>query len=140
MVSVQQIRFELGDTDQTFPILGDDEIQYFIDKNQGSLGKSCMDCARTILLKLSMRAGEETVDIFTVRGEKAAKSYMEALKLYITNPYLNPLSQVLQGYFGGVSISDKTSNNQNTDNNIVVPPSTTIYFDDLNSFQREGVL
>ena len=134
MASVEQIRFELGDTDVTFPILSDAEIQYFLDKNSGSLGKTALDCARLILMKLSMRAGEETVDIFTVRGEKAAKAYMDAMKLYISNPYLNPLAQNLKGYFGGVSLADKEANEDNSDNNIVVQPSQSISFNELNSY------
>lgn len=117
-VTIFAVRSETGDTDPNFPILSDDEISYYIQKNGDSLGRTCVDCAKAILMKLSMR-GNETIDIFSIKGSQTAAQYMQALKLYIRDPNLNPLYQNAQGYVGGVSLSDMANNNANLDNNVV---------------------
>lgn len=120
MATTSDIRMEIGDSDPNFPILSDDEINYYLTKNSSNLARTSMDCARTILMKLSLR-GSETIDIFTIKG--SASQYMQSLQLYIKDPNLNPLMQNLQGYAGGVSISDMQANDSNSDNNRVIRPS-----------------
>ena len=120
MTTIIAVRTEIGDTDINFPILSDDEINYYLTKNSSNLARTSMDCARTILMKLSLR-GSETIDIFTIKG--SASQYMQSLQLYIKDPNLNPLMQNLQGYAGGVSISDMQANAANSDNNRVIRPS-----------------
>jgi len=122
MATIQDIRYELTDTDVNFPILSDAEITYYLTKNSSNLARTSMDCARAILMKLSMR-DNFTVDIFAVRSSGTAQQYMLALQLYIKDPNLNPLMQNLQGYVGGVSISDMQANDSNSDNNRVIRPS-----------------
>lgn len=122
MATISDIRYELSDTSVEFPILSDDEINYYLTKNSSNLARTSMDCARAILMKLSMR-DNFTVDIFAVRSSGTAQQYMLALQLYIKDPNLNPLMQNLQGYVGGVSISDMQANDSNSDNNRVIRPS-----------------
>ena len=122
MATIQDIRYELSDTSIEFPILSDAEITYYLTKNSSNLARTSMDCARAILMKLSMRS-EDTIDIFSMKSAKTANQYMLALQLYIKDPNLNPLMQNLQGYAGGVSISDMQANAANSDNNRVIRPS-----------------
>ena len=122
MATIQDIRYELSDTIIEFPILSDAEITYYLTKNSSNLARTSMDCARAILMKLSMRS-EDTIDIFSMKSAKTANQYMLALQLYIKDPNLNPLMQNLQGYAGGVSISDMQANDSNSDNNRVIRPS-----------------
>lgn len=124
-VTIFAVRTELGDNDPNFPILSDDEISYYIQKNGDSLGRTCIDCAKAILMKLSMR-DSTTVDIFQLRSSQTAAQYMQALKLYIRDPNLNPLMQNSQGYFGGVSKSDMLNNDANCDNNTVSQPASSL--------------
>lgn len=124
-VTIFAVRTEVGDTDPNFPILSDDEISYYIQKNGDSLGRTCIDCAKAILMKLAMR-GNETIDIFSIKGSQTAAQYMQALKLYIRDPNLNPLMQNSQGYFGGVSKSDMINNDANCDNNTVSQPASSL--------------
>ena len=119
---IQQVKLEVADLDQAFPLLSDADYDYLLLKHNNSVVRAAVDAARIILLLLSQRT-DETVDVFSVRGSKAAEQYRLALELYIKNPQLNPLYNNLQGYFGGVSISDMEANNANCDNNIVVSPS-----------------
>lgn len=119
---IQQVRLEVADLDPSFPLLADSDYDYLLLKHNHSVVRAAVDAARIILLMLSQRT-DETVSIFSVRGSKAAEQYRLALELYIKNPQLNPLYNNLQGYFGGISISDMQKNNANCDNNIVVSPS-----------------
>ena len=121
---IQKVRIEVADLDPGFPLLVDDEYTYLLEKNNNSIIRASVDAARIILLKLSQQT-DETVSIFSVKGSKAAEQYRLALELYIKNPQLNPLYNNLQGYFGGVSISDMEANVANTDNNIVENPGKT---------------
>ena len=122
MATIQDLRYELGDTSAEFPIMSDAEYTYFLTKNSNALQRSAMDAAKSIMLKLSMR-GEETVDIFSIKGSAAAKNYMQALQMYIKNPDLNAMYDKVQGYAGGISKADMQANDANLDNNIVNQPT-----------------
>lgn len=121
LTDIQKLRVEVGDTDVSFPILDDTSYEYFLEKHSNNLNRAGLDAARAILFQLSTR-NSETVDVFSVKNT-SAESYRQALLLYIKDPNLNPLYKNLQGFFGGVSISDMEANNANCDNNIVVSPS-----------------
>lgn len=118
MATTQDIRMEVSDTDISFPILADTEIQYYLQKNEGNLRRTSLDCARAILMKLSMR-GDQTVDIFSIKGSAAANSYRLALQLYLRNPDLNGMITSASLYAGGISLTDMQSNVDTTDNNYV---------------------
>lgn len=121
---IQQVKLEVADLDPSFPLLSESDYDYLLTKNNNSVVRAAVDAARIILLMLSQRT-DETVDIFSIKGSKASEAYRLALELYIKNPQLNPLYNNLQGYFGGISITDMVTNVANTDNNIVVNPGKT---------------
>jgi hypothetical protein len=121
-MTVKAIRIELGDTSPEFPIMSDDEYRYFLDKNDWSIRRTALDAAKSMMLKLSMRT-DETVDIFSIKGSGAAKQFMQALQMYISNPDLNPIYQNAMPYAGGISKSDMNANDSNLDNNIIVQPT-----------------
>lgn len=118
---IMQVRYEIGDTDVSLPILTDDEYTYYLTKHSESVNRAAVDCAKTILLKLSMK-NDYTVDVLSVKGSKAAESYKSALELYIKNPDLNGLLRTVSGYIGNTSKSDILSNNNTLDNKAVFPP------------------
>ena len=119
--NIQKVRFELADTDPVFPFLTDTEYNYFLDKNSSNIRRASLDCARTILFKLSMQS-DEIAGILSYKGSKAAENYRNALKLYLTDPNLNPALSLASGYAGGISKSDIQANIDNTDNNAVITP------------------
>ena len=121
-MTIHAIRIELGDTSNEWPIMSDDEYNYFLSKHDWSIRRASMDAAKSIMLKLSMRT-DETVDIFSIKGSSAAKNYMQALQMYIKNPDLNAMYDKVQGYAGGISKSDMQANDSNLDNNIVKQPT-----------------
>lgn len=125
LTTIQQVRIEVGDTDINFPILSDEEYRYFLDKNNDSIRRAAMDSARALLMKLSINSSDQVVDIFSIKGAKAAEAYRQALMLYIKNPDLNQLLQNVQGYAGGVSKADMQANDANLDNVVTPNPSGT---------------
>jgi hypothetical protein len=103
-------------------IISDDEIQYLLDKNSNNVNRAAVEAARVILFNLSMR-NDSVVDIFSIKSSSSAKAYIEALKLFIRDPSLSGVLSNINGYAGGISISDMQENDANLDNNIPVPPS-----------------
>lgn len=118
LTKIQQVRLEVGDIDVSLPILSDVEYAYFLTKHGDSVSRAAIDSAKTILFKLSTRV-RERVELFEIHGQQAAVNYVQALKMYLNNPQLNPVLQNTSLYAGGVSLSDMSSNDSNPDNNIV---------------------
>lgn len=122
LTDIQKVRLEIQDNTPGLYLISDDEVQYFLDKNAGSVVRASIDAAKTILFKLSINSNDSTVDIFSIKGSKAAEQYRLALALFIKDPTLNPLYNNIQGYVGGISKTDML-NNFTDDNNVVVQPS-----------------
>ena len=119
---ILSVRYEISDTNIALPFLSDDEINYYLVKNNESIRRASLDCAKTIMLKLSMSAGRKTIDILSIDNSRSASSYREALMAYIKNPDLNGSLGNLLPYAGGISKSDMAMNIADTDNNAVLPP------------------
>lgn len=123
LTDLEKLRIELADTESGLFILDDDTLEYFLEKNNNSIPRATLDAAKTILLKLA-QTGSETVDIFSIRGEKAAEQYRLALQLFIRDPNLNPLMKNIQGWVGGISKTEMLANQDAVDNNIVKTPGS----------------
>lgn len=122
---IQQVRLLVQDNDVTFPFLSDDEISFFLERNESNVDRSAIEAAKVILLQLSMRSSSETVDIFTITGKNAAEQYRMALELFLKSPSMNPVLNGIVPYAGGISLSDIQANNDNADNNIICTPLMT---------------
>lgn len=118
LTSIQQVRLLVQDNEPGLYLLQDDEITFLIERNFNSVDKASIEAARLILFKLAQR-GDETVDIFSIKGRGAAEQYRLALQMFLKDPNLNPVLQNVRGYVGGVSKSDMESNDANSDNNVV---------------------
>jgi hypothetical protein len=125
-MTIQALRYELGDTSPEWPIMSDAEYQYFLSKNDYVIRRAAMDAAKSIMFKLSMR-DDSAVDLFSIKGSAAAKNYMQALMMYIKNPDLNSLYDKVQGYASGISKADMVANDSNADNNIVNQPTSETF-------------
>lgn len=120
---IQQVRLLTQDNAVNFYFTTDDEIQFFLDRNAQNVNRTSVEVAKVILLQLSMWSANETVDIFSVSGgAKAAEQYRLALQMFIRDPSLNPLYNGINGYAGGISLSDMQANNSISDNNIICTP------------------
>ena len=125
-MTIQALRYELGDVSPEWPIMSDEEYRYFLSKNDYVVRRAAMDAAKSIMFKLSMR-DDSSVDIFSIKGSAAARNYMQALLMFIKNPDLNSLYDKVQGYAGGISKADMQANDSNLDNNIVNQPTAETF-------------
>ena len=115
---IEQVRLLIQDNTPGLYVISDLEINYLLTRNNNNINRTALEAAKVVLLNLSMR-GDSTVDIFSLKGSKAAEQYRLALQLFIKDPNLNPVMQNVQGYFSGVSKSDMEANDANTDNFLV---------------------
>lgn len=126
LTAVQQVRLLIQDNEPGLYILADEEIEFLLERNANSVNAASIEAARIVLFKLSQR-GEESVDIFSIKGGKAAEQYRLALQLYLKDPMLNPILNNVRGYVGGVSKSDMQANDANADNNLTPSPFPVTY-------------
>lgn len=118
----QQVRLLCQDNTPGLYIISDDEIDFLLQRNNNNVDKAVYEALQIMLRYLAQR-GDESIDVFSIRGSKAAEQMRLAIELYLKDPANNPLYKNLQGFFGGVSISDMDANNANLDNNIIQSPS-----------------
>ena len=118
----QQVRLLCQDNTPGLYIISDDEIDFLLQRNSNNVDKAVYEALQIMLRYLAQR-GDESIDIFSIRGSKSAEQLRLAIELYLKDPANNPLYKNLKGYVGGVSISDMEANNANLDNNIIQSPS-----------------
>lgn len=123
--SIEQVRFLIQDNTPGLYLISDEEIYFLLQRNNNNVDRTALEAAKVILLSLSMR-GDQTVDIFSVKGSKAAEQYRMALQLFIKSPDLNPILKTVQGWVGGVSKTEMQLNDSNTDNNTVDTPAKAL--------------
>lgn len=115
---LQAIRYELNDNSPGLYILDDSTISYYLVKNQGSIARTTVDCAKAILFRLSMDSKDSTIDVLSIKTSKQAEAYRLSLELFLRNPSLNPLIANASVWAGNISKSEMCENNRNPDNNI----------------------
>ena len=118
----QQVRLLCQDNTPGLYIISDDEIDFLLERNNNNVDKAVYEALQIMLRYLAQR-GDESIDVFSIRGSKSAEQMRLAIELYLKDPANNPLYKNLKGYVGGVSISDMAENNANLDNNIIQSPS-----------------
>lgn len=119
---IMSVRYEIGDNSVELPILSDAEYSYYLNKHEGSIRRASLDCAKTILFKLSMTSGKRDIDILVIDNRMAANAYKEALITYIKNPDLSGALDNIKSYAGGISNSDIEKNKATIDTNYVKNP------------------
>ena len=118
----QQVRLLCQDNTPGLYIISEDEIDFLLQRNNNNVDKAVYEALQIMLRYLAQR-GDESIDVFSIRGSKSAEQMRLAIELYLKDPANNPLYKNLKGYVGGVSISDMNANNANLDNNIIQSPS-----------------
>ena len=118
----QQVRLLCQDNTPGLYIISNDEIDFLLQRNNNNVDKAVYEALQIMLRYLAQR-GDESIDVFSIRGSKSAEQMRLAIELYLKDPANNPLYKNLKGYVGGVSISDMDANNANLDNNIIQSPS-----------------
>lgn len=110
-----QVRFLVGDTEQTDPLVQDEEITFSLTQRNSIYGAAAIVC-RTIAAKFSRLADTVDRDLRDALSSKAKAYGMRA------NEY-EVIAKARSGglpYAGGISIADKVQQELNLDR---VPPS-----------------
>lgn len=110
---VDEIRLRLGDIDPDFPLMGDEEYQYFLGKNPVDLTSALLGAAQSLLFYISRYTRERT-GMIEVYGAEAFNNYLAAYKLLLKNP-LGALNLAPIPYFGGISRSELAASRVDSD-------------------------
>lgn len=116
LTDVQKIKLEIGLFGEAEDILTDDEISYFLEKNNNNIKKACLDAAKTVLFYLAQLIHERSTADLEMWNHTWYENYMRTLEMYINNPSYSIDITSLKPYCGGVSISDIRDNINNQDN------------------------
>lgn len=105
-----EVRFLIGDTDETDPQLNDQEVEYLLAANGDNSQLAAASCADAIASKYTRLVNKSVGDLSISYGERAQK-YTELagkLKGDATIALAAP-------YCGGISVSDKEIDPDNSD-------------------------
>ena len=58
LTNIEKLKLELGLVNEASNILSDEEIAYFLEKNNNSIRKAALDAAKTVLFVLSQLVHE----------------------------------------------------------------------------------
>ena len=112
---IQQIRLEIALIGDAENLLSEEELQYFLDKHNGSVRRASLDAAKTVLFILSTRVHEK-IEMLEIWGHTWFENYMKTLQMYINDPNYSIALESAKAYAGGISVSDIRNNINNTDN------------------------
>lgn len=116
LTPIQQVRILIGDvpTSPFYQLFTDDEIQFFLDQNNGNVQLAARMAAISASFQLAgWSTRERTGDIEV--WSSLSTQYLKALGNLIDNPIVN-LPNGMMPWAGGISWSDVCANNHNPDN------------------------
>lgn len=116
LTPIQQVRILIGDvpTSPFYQLFTDDEIQFFLDQNNGNVQLAARMAAISASFQLAgWSTRERTGDIEV--WSSLSTQYLKALENLIDNPVVN-LPNGMMPWAGGISWADVCANNHNPDN------------------------
>jgi hypothetical protein len=118
LTNIEIVRLEIGLVGEAYDLLTDDEITYYLTKNNDNTSKTARDCAKTVLFILSQRVHEKA-DVLEIWGHDWFNNYYKSLQLYLNDPSYSTAINNATPYAGGVSRKDIRQNIDNFDNQVV---------------------
>lgn len=131
--AVDRVRLRLGDFHCPY-ILDDQSIDYYITKNSNNENKAYKELLTVMLFSLSRLTRERAGDL-EIFGSEYFRQYFDSVKLALSNPELNYI--VAMPFAGGISRSDMTTNQQDTDS--VDKPFYSGFTDETPSYLNKTV-
>ena len=116
LTDIQKLKLEVGLLAEASDILSDEELTYFLEKNNNSIRKAGLDAAKTVLFVLSQLIHERSGNELEVWGHTWFENYMQTLKLYLNDPNYSIALNAAKAYAGGISKTDIRNNIDNPDN------------------------
>lgn len=105
-----QVRFLIGDTDSNDPLLDDQEIAWVLSKYNNSPINAAIRCCESVVAKFS-RLANEAVGQVRIDFSQKAEGYTRMMTILKTRLATEDAAP----YAGGISVSDKQAQVQNTD-------------------------
>ena len=129
MDPIMAVRLLIGDVEGSpfYQLFTDEQIQYFLDINNGNVPAAARMAAIAASLQLAGWATRERVGDVEV-WSSLSTNYLKALEMLITNPSVN-IPNGLMPWAGGISKTQVCENNKNPDN--VRSPLDSIYTCDI---------
>lgn len=115
LTPIEQVKLEIGLSRLEETILTDDEIQYFLTKNNNNIRRASMDAAKTVLFYISRYVHEKSGLELEIWGHTWYENYMKSLELYIRDPNYSMAIEKARPYAGGISFTDVKENISNPD-------------------------
>ena len=116
LTDIQKLKLEVGLIAEASDILSDEELTYFLEKNNNSIRKAGLDAAKTVLFVLSQLVHERSGSELEIWGHTWFENYMKTLQMYINDPNYSIALESAKAYAGGISVSDIRNNINNPDN------------------------
>ena len=115
---VSTVKLEIGLVADASDLLTDEEITYYLEKNNNNVSKAARDCAKTVLFILSQRV-HERADVLEIWGHDWFNNYYKTLQMYLNDPNFSFAINGAMPYAGGISVADIRANVENYDNLVV---------------------
>jgi len=116
LTDIQAVRLLIGDVPSSpfYQLFTDDEIQFFLDQNNGNIQLAARMAAISASFQLAGWSSRERTGDIEV-WSNLSTAYLAALKNVIDSPITN-LPNGMMPWAGGISWSDVCANNSNPDN------------------------
>jgi hypothetical protein len=136
LTEVEKVRLTVGDTETSFfyPILSDEEYEYFLEISNDDVMSAAIKAAHAIMFQLSTIPSREKTGEIEVWNDNV-KNYLANLKLFLSNPAIyNVLAKGITPYAAGISKIDWEDSLADTD---VIRDKlvTTVYEDNTSCLQ-----
>ena len=115
---IEVVRLEIGLVGEAVDLLTDEEIQYFLEKNNDNVRKASVDAAKTVIFILSQRVHEKASEL-EIWGHDWFNNYYKSLQLYLNDPSYSIAINSATPYAGGISKKDIRENIDKFDNQVV---------------------
>lgn len=109
-----QVRLLIGDTSSAFPLLEDEEIQFFLDDNSDSVLAAAVDCCEAVAAEFSKEADTKN-GALSVKASDRSKQY-----LVMADQLRTRLASYSDIFVGGATWSDV---NELDDDSSLIQPS-----------------
>ncbi len=118
MTPIEEVRLEIGLIGQAYQLLSDEEIQYFLNKNNGNIRRASSSAGKTVLFILSQLVHTKASELESWDHDWF-NNYYKTLQMYLNDPNFSFAINGAMPYAGGISVADIRANIENYDNLVV---------------------
>ena len=118
MTPIEEVRLEIGLIGQAYQLLSDEEIEYFLNKNNGNIRRASSSAGKTVLFILSQLVHTKASELESWDHDWF-NNYYKTLQMYLNDPNFSFAINGAMPYAGGISVADIRANVENYDNLVV---------------------